>query len=282
MIEVIKPGFYSSVQDMGRFGYRQFGVPVSGAMDMTALNAANFLLGNDEKDAALEITMTGPLLRFHSDTFIVITGACMEAKLNDTDLENNVVYRVRTKDELRFGRLRKGFRSYLGIKGGIQIEKVLESRSFYKNISPNAMIATGDKLPIKTLDDAEPEKKVIWSDDYLDKTEIEVYPGPEYHQLNDKQLEKLFSREFTIAKENNRMAYQLEEQIQEHPFSLLTSAALPGTVQLTSSGKLIILMRDGQTTGGYPRILQLSEKGISTLAQKKTFDKIELKLKLIS
>jgi allophanate hydrolase subunit 2 len=78
------------------------------------------------------------------------------------------------------------------------------------------------------------------------------------------------------------MAYQLEETINGHSYEMLTSATLPGTIQITPSGKLIVLMKDGQTTGGYPRILQLSDKAISILAQKKYGDAISFKLKGIS
>ena len=113
---------------------------------------------------------------------------------------------------------------------------------------------------------------------YYDKGKLTVNKGPEYELLNDKQLEYLFAREFSIANENNRMAYQLEETIPGHEISMLTSATLPGTVQLTPSGKLIILMKDGQTTGGYPRILQLSDDAINMLAQKKFGDLINFKL----
>jgi len=105
-----------------------------------------------------------------------------------------------------------------------------------------------------------------------------VYKGPEYKQLTDKQLEVLFFKEFTVAKENNRMAYQLKEKIMGHKISMLTSATLPGTVQFTPSGKLIVLMKDAQTTGGYPRILQLTEKSISILSQKRMGDNLSFKL----
>jgi len=102
--------------------------------------------------------------------------------------------------------------------------------------------------------------------------------GPEYGLLDNNHLENLFFKEFSVAKDYNRMGYQFEEKIKGHKLSMLTSATLPGTVQLTPSGKLIVLMKDGQTTGGYPRILQLSDKAISTLAQKKFGDKVTLKL----
>jgi len=116
-------------------------------------------------------------------------------------------------------------------------------------------------------------------DSVLDDRELEVFRGPEFDQLTDRQLGKLFSNKFSIAKENNRMAYQLNEVIEGSTGSMLTSATLPGTVQLTPSGKLIVLMKDGQTTGGYPRILQLTDHSISILAQKRSGDPIHFVLK---
>ncbi|MDX1365873.1 MAG: allophanate hydrolase subunit 2 family protein, partial [Arenibacter latericius] len=115
-------------------------------------------------------------------------------------------------------------------------------------------------------------------DDMLDEESLKVYRGPEFDELTDKQLEELFTKEFSVAKENNRMAYQLNETIDGSNLSMLTSATLPGTIQLTPSGKLIVLMKDGQTTGGYPRILQLAEKAIDILSQKKSGDSIRFSL----
>ena len=97
-------------------------------------------------------------------------------------------------------------------------------------------------------------------------------------RLDDKQLAQLFTKEFTVSKDNNRMAYQLTEGIEGNSATMLTSATQPGTVQLTPSGKLIILMKDGQTTGGYPRILQLTDEAICVLSQKKTSDILNFKL----
>ena len=115
-------------------------------------------------------------------------------------------------------------------------------------------------------------------DSLLDINLLEVTRGPEFTVLDDKQLAQLFAKEFTVSKDNNRMAYQLNEVIEGNSATMLTSATQPGTVQLTPSGKLIILMKDGQTTGGYPRILQLTEEAICVLAQKKTSDSLNFKL----
>ena len=113
---------------------------------------------------------------------------------------------------------------------------------------------------------------------FYETTEIDVFKGPEFHLLSKNQQEFLINSQFTISKDNNRMAYQLSEILENNLESIITSLVLPGTVQLTPSGKLIILMRDCQTTGGYPRVLQLKESAISVLAQKLTGNPINFRL----
>ena len=108
---------------------------------------------------------------------------------------------------------------------------------------------------------------------------IEAFKGPEFEKLGHKQAEMLVNTEFTISKEHSRMAYQLDQIISNKMDPIITSLVLPGTVQLTPSGKLIVLMRDCQTTGGYPRILQLNENGINRLSQKNTGQKIRFLLR---
>jgi len=248
MLKLLKSGLFSTLQDLGRFGYRNKGVPVSGVMDAETVTKLNRLLDNPLNALVMEITMTGPTAVFEEDTFFVIGGAEMQITLNNKPIANYTIYQVRKGDVLSYGRLENGFRSYLAVKGGFYAETVLGSSAMYKIAS------------------------------FLNETELYVYRGPEFNMLDDRQLEQLFSKDFTVAKENNRMAYQLSEVIKGHKASILTSATLPGTVQFTPSGKLIILMKDGQTTGGYPRILQLSDKAIAILAQKKYGDAISFKL----
>jgi len=277
MLNILKSGFFTTVQDVGRFGYRNKGVPVSGAMDEIAVKELNKLLGNKATDALLEITMTGPKLEFLSATTIVMGGANFGAKLNGIPIENYHCYSIAKGDVLDYGRVKSGVRGYLAIKGGILSNQVLGSKSFYFPLTPNQCLKNGGILEYETL------AKFInqqsdFNSSYLIENELVVFKGPEYSMLTDRQLGQLFGRDFTVAKENNRMAYQLEEKITSHKTSMLTSATLPGTVQLTPAGKLIILMKDGQTTGGYPRILQLSDRAISILAQKKAGDKLSFKM----
>tara|TARA_R110002049_G_scaffold309212_1_gene518705 strand:- start:31012 stop:31863 length:852 start_codon:yes stop_codon:yes gene_type:complete len=280
MVSVLKSIFYDSIQDLGRIGFQEYGVPVSGVMDMYAAKVANALLGNAENCAVMEITMSGPVLQFGCDTNICISGADMSPKLNDLPFETNKAIRVSKGDVVSFGRLKFGFRCYLAVSGGFGTETALGSRSMFKGVTKQFKIAKNDVLSISEepfiLKAKNASLKI--NQDHFDSKHISVFEGPEFNQLSKSQQALLFSRPFTISKDNSRMAYQLEESLENSLESIITSAVLPGTVQLTPSGKLIILMRDCQITGGYPRVLQLKASSISVLAQKFTGHIVKLKL----
>ncbi len=278
MLKVLKAGFYTTVQDSGRFHYRNKGVPVSGVMDEMTVFKVNALLENEVSAAVLEITMTGPTLVFEEETYMALGGAQMSATLNNLPIQNYKVYQIAIGDILSFGQLQKGFRAYLGVRGGFSPKEILGSKSFYKPVTKENRLQERDVVPFGYNKLFQPKISEIKVDSFLDETLLHVTKGPEFGLLTDKHLEQIFSKQFTVAHENNRMAYQLKETVATHEVSMITSATLPGTVQFTPSGKLIILMKDGQTTGGYPRILQLSDKAICILAQKREGDGISFKL----
>ncbi len=279
MIKVLHPGFYSTIQDLGRKDFQHLGVPLSGVMDVYAAKMSNTLIGNDENCAVMEITMIGPKLEFCCDSVVAITGANLSPRLNNSDISNNSIINVGKGDVLSFGKPINGFRAYLAVSEGFQTKIVLKSRSMYQGITKVSSIKKGDELKIQPKNHKSKTYAVIkLRSDYLNENVISVYKGAEFERLTNAQMDKLFNQEFTISKENNRMAYQLNELISNELNSIITSLVLPGTIQLTPSGKLIVLMRNCQTTGGYPRILQLSEYAINVLAQKKAGDKIKFKL----
>ncbi len=278
MLKLLKSGFFTSIQDGGRFGYLNKGVPVSGFMDSFSATKINLLLENEPDAALIEITMTGPTIEFEAPTYICLGGAEMSVTLNNSPIQHFKVYKIEQGDILSYGKLKKGFRNFLALKGGIQTAPVLASRSQYYPVTDTNCLKDRSEVPYDSVTTFDPKISEIKVDSFLDETSLEVSQGPEFNQLNDKQLEVLFFKDFKVAKENNRMAYQLADTIAGHKISMLTSATLPGTVQLTPSGKLLILMKDGQTTGGYPRILQLSDKAISILSQKKFGDTVSFKL----
>ncbi|WP_147676675.1 5-oxoprolinase subunit C family protein [Algibacter pacificus] len=281
MIKVLKAGFYSTIQDLGRIGVQQFGVPYSGVMDRKAASFANALVGNNEGEAVLEMTMMGAQLEFKTPTCIAISGAHMSPMLNGILIENNHVVRVEMGDVLRFGKLLSGFRCYLAVSGGFKTETVMGSKSMYPNITKANKVVKNDIIKIEPTNRLNEGKhaKIRFNGAYITSNVLEVFEGPEFEYLSINQRDELFSALFTISNNSNRMGYQLVETIQNDLKPIITGPVIPGTVQLTPSGKLIVLMRDCQTTGGYPRVLQLSEASINVLSQKFTGQSVFFQLK---
>jgi len=278
MLEILQSGLYSSIQDLGRFGYRNYGVPVSGVMDEYHAKLANHILGNDENDAVLEMTLQGARMIFHEATQIVICGADLSPKLNRVLLRPNIPVNVSKGDQLEFSARNYGVRTYLAVSNGFQTEKILKSRSFYDGITERSTIQKSDFVPYQAkANKIESYANIGFQSALFESNEINVYKGSEFDFLSKQQQKQLFSTPFSVGL-NNRMAYQLNELVKNDFPSIITSAVLPGTIQLTPSGKLIVLMKDCQTTGGYPRILQLSELGISKLSQKHTQDVLNFKM----
>lgn len=274
-------GMQTSIQDLGRKGYRSYGVPISGSMDKYSAILANKLLNNEEEFPVLEITHVGPKILFEDDTLIVVTGANISPELNGSPIQLNFVYEVKTSDVLSFGKLKYGSRAYIGIKGGFLTENKLQSYSFFKGITDSEVVEKGNRLKIANYnvehDIRSAKLKVRRSHFNTDK--IEVTKGPEFNRLTKKQRDFLFSEKFEIDILNNRMGYQLKNIFPPiKNDEIITSITIPGTVQLTPSGKMIIMMRDCPTTGGYPRILQLTDMAINQLAQKKTNDYFKFEL----
>jgi len=279
MLKVIKAGLWTSVQDLGRIGYRHFGIPVAGVMDARSARLANLLLNNSVDAAVLEITMMGPELEFTQSTRISLTGADISPQLNGQACAMNKVIEISIGDQLKFGSLNYGLRTYLAIEQGFQTSQIMGSRSSYENITPTKKVAKGDVIKylkpshLNEQTERRPSHAAVKVNHlHFEMQSLHVYPGPEFEDLSDIQKQQLMNKTFTVSSKNNRMAYQIEEMLENSLESILTSAVMPGTVQLTPSGKLIVLMRDCQTTGGYPRILQLSEQAISQLAQKRQGD----------
>lgn len=280
MLKVLQAGFYSTIQDLGRFGYRDIGVPVSGVMDSYSSQFANALLGNTKNAAIIEMTMIGGKFQFTEPTSIVVAGADMQPTVNSKLVEQHKVINIKKDDVLKCNVASNGFRTYIAVKGGFKTKKLLGSRSLYVPVTAQSYLHKNNELAYEPCVDANTSfSKIKFQKNYLETDVLEVYKGVEFEQLSKEQKHRLFSNCFTVSKNNNRMAYQLEPIIKNSLVPILSSPVLPGTVQLTPNGNLIVLMRDCQTTGGYPRVLQLTERAINTLAQKTFRNTLKFRLK---
>ena len=280
-IYFIQPGLMSSIQDLGRFGSAQYGIPYSGAMDRYALAQVNFILRNPKGAAVLEMAHTGPEFVFERATRIVFAGAEADILLNGKPVKYGQVTEIQEDDHVLVKKIRKGQWLYMGIQGGFESESISGSKSWYKGISVRHKVAKGDSICYLSEEERfypPVETKAKIRSDWFRPNQIQVYPGPEWHKLPQLLHNRILKKAFTISEHINRMAYQLEEEIANELTPILTAPVYPGTIQLTPSGKLIILMRDCQVTGGYPRILHVDNISLNILSQKRAGEKINFSL----
>ena len=275
MIKVIQTGLFTTIQDGGRHGYRNIGIPTSGFMDQENAWAANIIVDNDREESLFEITLTGPTLIFNGNYVISITGGDFSPLINDMPIKMYKSINVKLGDTLKINNTKNGARCYLAISGGINVKSIFGSKSFLSNISESYYLRKGDEIKISDNSN----NKILKKNNLKFKLNrsMEVFKGPEFDLLSIKVKNMLFKNEFTI-RTNSRMAYNLEEKVQIGIKSIISSPVLPGSVQLTPSGKIIILHRDCQTTGGYPRILQLNKSSLNHLSQIKSNEKIKFSL----
>lgn len=279
-LEILNPGFFTTIQDGGRSGYAHLGVPESGVMDKGAFQLANALLNNDTNDAVLECTLVGPKIQINADTQFVITGANASASLDRKIVRQGVPLLAKANQILTLSKITEGSRCYVAFAGGLKSQVVMGSRSWYKPITTQAFLIKGMTFPIGvshfgSLKGAHLKTARFETNEVIIPT-IEVYRGPEFSKLTKAQQSSLLCTTYTVSNLWNRMAIQLVETIENSLKSIHTSPVIPGTVQLTPSGKLIVLMNDCQTTGGYPRILQLSKSALNLLAQMQQGDQFLL------
>ncbi|WP_459502624.1 5-oxoprolinase subunit C family protein [Bacillus sp. C1] len=293
-IEVLQAGMFTTVQDLGRQNYQQYGVPVGGAMDQVALRMINMLVGNEEDEAGLEITMVGPKLLIKKTTLFAIGGADMEVLLNGEPVPPWRPVLAKEGSMLCFGKMQFGCRTYVTFAGGINVASSMGSKSTYVRASLGGIegraLKKGDFFQIgtpssfancvmKKLID-EDRIKTMWGichhilPKYSRSPTIRVIPDFEWNQFKNESLKAFFTKEYKVSNYADRMGYRFEgeelERIEQS--EILSSAVTFGTIQVPSSGHPIILMADRQTTGGYPRIGNVISVDLPILAQLKPGD----------
>ena len=282
VFEVIHPGPLTTVQDLGRYGYQQYGVPASGAMDDYALRVSNLLAGNDEGAAGLEITLPGLQLRVLEDTVIAITGADFSPTCHGRSLPMWQAVKLRVGDILAFLRLRSGCRSYLAMAGGIDVPQIMGSRSTYIYSRVGGLegrpLRPGDRLRRGEVKFEVVEKRLPpqYIPRYDSQSQLRVILGPQDDYFTEQGIHTFLHSGYTVSIEADRVGYRLQGAPIEHRAGAdIISDGIPlGAVQVPRDGLPIVLLADRQTTGGYTKIAVVITVDIARMAQAKPGDRV--------
>jgi antagonist of KipI len=302
-VRVIKSGLLTSVQDLGRYGYQKHGVIVSGAMDPFAHRIANLLVGNDENEPTLEMTLLGPTLGFDADTLIAICGADLSPSVGKVPVPLWKPVLIKKGETLRFGGSRFGTRAYLAVAGGFPLPEVMGSRSTYLRAELGGFcgraLREGDELPIgapseqarlltgqlQSYAGEHPFAAAEWGvapellPAYREQPVIRAIQGNQFDRFSPESREAFFTRPFRVTPQSDRMGYRLDgpSLTLAEPFELISEAVAFGTVQVPAEGKPIVLLADRQTTGGYPKIAQIATVDLPVMAQTKPGDTLRFR-----
>jgi biotin-dependent carboxylase-like uncharacterized protein len=292
-IRIGQPGLLSTVQDAGRFGEYALGMPPSGAMDLFSYQVGNFLVGNQEGEAGLELTYFGPELTFTEGAVIAITGAEMPPKINGEEAATWEAFAVSAGDVLTFDYLRSGARSYLAVAGGIDVPLFMHSRSTYTLIGLGGLegraLQEGDELKTGDAGDRSDRVGKRVDDDhipaYSQETELRVIIGLASYRLTEESMEEFLDTTWTVTTDADRVGYryrggELGFVEREQPAGAGADQAnvvdfgYPiGSIQVPGGVEPIVLMNDAVTGGGYATIGTVISADRDNLAQTKTNDK---------
>ena len=292
-IRVKSPGLLTTVQDTGRFGEYAIGMPPSGAMDVFSYQVGNYLVGNEDGAAGLEVTYFGPELEFTEDAVVAVTGAEMPPKINGEEAPTWETLQVREGDVLSFDYLKNGARSYLAVAGGIDVPVFMHSRSTYTLIGlgghEGRALKEGDELRLGERRNGEAQVgKRVGNDHiprYTKETELRVIIGLASYRLTEESMKEFLNVEWTVTPDADRVGYRYRggelgfvEREQpagagSDPANVVDFGYPIGSIQVPGGVEPIVLMNDAVTGGGYATIGTVISADRDRLAQSKTNDK---------
>ncbi|MHB1653061.1 MAG: 5-oxoprolinase subunit C family protein [Desulfitobacteriaceae bacterium] len=275
IIEILRAGPLTTVQDLGRIGYGQYGITKAGAMDSRSLQIANILVGNPRTSAALEMTLQGIKARFLAKTIIAITGGQADCALNGHAIEGWQSIVVEPGDLLDIGTISAGCRIYLAVKGAFQVNEVLGSASTYLPAKFGGL----EGRPLRKEDVLEGvpfyrdykarNLSKRWIPEYNGTVTLRVVPGLHQELFTPETIELFYSNSYYVTPQSNRIGYRLQGQPLKSSqiLELVSDALVDGAIQVPPDGQPILLGVDRNTMGGYPVIGVVISSDFSLLGQ---------------
>jgi antagonist of KipI len=285
---VERAGFLTSVQDLGRTGFREFGVSLGGALDSFGLRVANLLVGNDEGAAGLEITLGGLQLRFEDERVVAWCGGDFDVRIGSRVLPTGHAGSVSAGEKLKIGAPQAGCRSWLSISGGIYVEPVLGSRSTDLRAGfggfEGRSLRDGDVLSLDMWPGSPTPATGVsswtaphdWVSPAKSKPTLRFIRGVDWFRFNDVTIQRFTDQDFAVSPDSDRMGVRLEgpELKRVDESDLISEAVAPGTIQVPPSGKPILLLGDCQTIGGYPKMAHVITVDLGVAAQLRAGDRV--------
>lgn len=272
-LTVRQPGWQATIQDAGRSGYFQQGLSQGGAVDEHAYYWANKVLGNEAGAACIEILLGNFEAEIGADTTIVVTGADIPVTLNGDAIENWCSHRVRRGDVIRFGQAKSGLWAYLGVAGGWQTPQQFGSRSVVLREQLGGLdggpLKKGDRLPFEQMPE-QPLRCVPWAHrpDYKSPLTVKVIPGYQYEQFSLVARRTFETADFEVTNDINRMGFKLSgPAVAANAQKLASEGIAYGAIQIPPHGQPIVLLKDRQTIGGYPKIGCVASLDCARLSQ---------------
>jgi len=298
VLEVVEPGIFTTIQDLGRKGYFASGIPPSGAMDRFALRMGNLLVKNPIDEAGIEMTAIGMKARVLKETIIALTGAEFSAKLNGDSLPLWQAVYLKEGDFLSIEKPRRGWRGYLCVAGGIDVPPVLGSKSTYtlgglggirgRTLKKGDLIPAG--IPRSSLDKLKKRKvKESVLPEAGSEKELRVVLGPQDDHVKGESIEVFLNTPYQVSIRSNRVGYRFEGPqlfFKERPESrdagldpsnIVDDGNAIGAIQIPAGKEPICLGVDGVTMGGYVKIACLITADMNRMAQLKPKDLVKFK-----
>lgn len=268
MFKVLAGGLFTTVQDSGRVGYTHFGITPSGAMDEYAYRWTQKLLG-DSKGNALEILLNSLSLQATIPTTIAVCGADLDFRINHIPQPIWQTHYVQEGDILTFEKNRLGMRVYLAVKGGFDVPSYEGSYATTLKEDKGKKIEKGDTLsyvPSQSKNIKRIQKKYI--PNYPSHLTLRIVLGYQHAYFSKEEKEKFFTTDYIITAQMNRMGYKLKgEPVFFSKGDIISEGITYGAIQIPPSGQPIILLKERQTIGGYPKMGSVLPVDCFTLAQ---------------
>ncbi len=274
MISILKSGISSTIQGSYREGYLQYGFPRSGPADSISMRAANFLVGNKPWESCIEMMAQGPTMEFDCSLQIAICGAAMTPKINGIEVSQNQSIVVKKGDKLSFKPSANGLFAYLAIGGSMDIPEYFNSTSTYLPSNTGGykgrQLKAGDRINMK-YNHINPQIELPNFMKFIpiNHLKIRVLAGPERALFSKNDIKLFYSNLYKVSSESNRIGIKTttDKKLQLKDSDIISSAILPGTIQIPSNGLPMIMMNDHQTTGGYKRIANVISHDLDHLSQ---------------